>query len=92
MTTERERFEAWVGSHAKDARHHNWGWWAREAWQAARSNLLTQLDTQEMVEVVARAICGPKKHLDLQENRCWLNFEIEAKAALTAIKEKLNDK
>ena len=46
--------------------------------------------TEAMVERVARAICraricGPKDHLDEQENNNWRSFEIEAKAGIAAV-------
>ena len=46
----------------------------------------------EIVERVARAICragicGPKDHLDEQEDRSWRKFELEARAAIAAMRE-----
>lgn len=46
----------------------------------------------EVVERVARAICragicGPKDHLDEQEDRNWRKFELEARAAIAAMRE-----
>lgn len=44
----------------------------------------------EMVERVARAICragicGPRDHLDQQENANWRKFTLEARAAIEAM-------
>lgn len=49
----------------------------------------------EMIERVARAICragmsGPKDHLNKQENLNWRKFEIEARAAIEAMREPTN--
>lgn len=46
----------------------------------------------EMIEKVARAICragicGPRSHLDEQENLHWRSFEIQAKASIEALRE-----
>lgn len=81
MTTERERFEAWVGSHAKDDCGHSWGWWAREAWKAARTDLLAQLDTPEMKQKIHDSIWDR----GYNSSKCVTLTEI----AITAIKEKL---
>lgn len=46
----------------------------------------------EMIERVARAICragicGPRDHLNEQEDRNWRKFELEARAAIAAMRE-----
>lgn len=46
----------------------------------------------DVIEKVARAICragicGPRSHLDEQENLHWRKFELEAKAAIAAYEE-----
>lgn len=55
-----------------------------------KDNNQEPLSTQEQIEKVARAICragicGPKSHLDEQEERNWRKFELEAKAAIQAM-------
>jgi hypothetical protein len=50
------------------------------------------LSMSGMVERVARAICragicGPRSHLDQQENENWRSFKIEARAAISAMRE-----
>lgn len=50
----------------------------------------------EMIERVARAICrsgicGPREHLDEQENLNWRKFELEARAAIEAMREPTPD-
>lgn len=46
----------------------------------------------DMIERVARAICragicGPKDHLDEQENANWRKFVLEARAAIEAMRD-----
>ena len=50
---------------------------------------MTNNINERMIEAGARAICragicGPKSHLDEQEDLHWRNFELEAKACLEA--------
>jgi hypothetical protein len=70
--------------------------------QAARADLLAELESPEMVEVVAMDFYNrvPTNLLDFVPRPAWEEASINerqycidvAKAAITAIKEKLNDK
>lgn len=45
---------------------------------------------EKMARKICRAgICGPRQHLDEQENNHWRKFELEAKAALACVLEEL---
>lgn len=57
---------------------------------AALDQVQKPLDSEALIERVARAICragicGPRSHLDEQEEINWRKFEIEAKAAIAAL-------
>ncbi len=74
MTTERERFEGWIKSIPVGQ-----GYNAFEAWQASRASLLGELEGDEVVEKVARAI-------SLEEN-----YRAKALTAIAAIKKILGE-
>ena len=60
----------------------------QNSWQASEQRILDMLGSDEMVEVVAKAMCGTKDPLGTDDYKSWTD---EATAALQAISKKLGE-